>query len=361
MSYTHGHAIMNLLLLRRGQAAYWLPIVLGGMFPDLMLLIFILYQLSIGESSQRMFEEVYFEQKWQIVFGFFHGFFTYFTTIIICASLLKCTGDLPLALAQSNISNNIISSKSNTEEESDVQVDGDIEAHDATPIAMSATDGIVGVNPADNNSNNNDEEITDNAKKRCLPLTPVEGNINSNSNNTNCNKEVEGIEVDDDALATAVSTTGITDDTISVNNIINNNNGIEDHTEKHWSYHWLVGTIYFASSAFLHTLFDFFVHHDDGHESFVPFSIWKFRSPVSYWDIHHFSWIVFPIETAAVVYSCIFIWREYRRSKGKRACLTGTTIGIVLITYILMFIMCILQTVNYYFYGDNDLEYHNYL
>ena len=66
MSYTHGHAIMNLLLLRRGQAAYWLPIVLGGMFPDLMLLIFILYQLSIGESAQRMFEEVYFEQKWQV-------------------------------------------------------------------------------------------------------------------------------------------------------------------------------------------------------------------------------------------------------------------------------------------------------
>jgi len=290
MSFTHGHAIMNLLLLRRGQALYWLPIVLGGMFPDLMLLIFFIYQISIGENAQRMFDEIYYEQRWQIVFGFFHGFFTYATAILICALLLKCTGDLPLALAQNNIKNRIMNSKINKKEDKDIEADGNIETYDATPRALSVTDNTDGTISGDNNDGNEER--------------------------------------------------------------------IEDHDEKHWSYHWLVGTIYFAFSAFLHSSFDFFVHHDDGHESFAPFSIWKFQSPVSYWDIDHFSWIVSPIETAAVVYSCIFIWREHRRNNRKRACLTGTTLCIVLITYLLMFIAIIFQTVNHFSNEGSEEKIH---
>jgi len=34
----------------------------------------------------------------------------------------------------------------------------------------------------------------------------------------------------------------------------------------------------------LHALFDFPLHHDDGHRHFWPFSEFRFDSPVSYWD-----------------------------------------------------------------------------
>jgi len=336
MSYTHGHAIMNLLLLRRGRALYWLPIVLGGMFPDLMLLIFIIYQLSIGEDAQRMFDEIYFEQRWQIVFGFFHGFFTYATIILICALLLKYTGDLPLALAQ----NNIDGSNSSNKENRDIEVDEDIGADDAMPMAMIAADVIVGV-PADNN--NSDDEIKEHANEHHLSLALTEGKDKENKTSGDSKEEGRGIEIDDTSAVAA-----------NVTDVSDNNDDQIYHAMKHWSYPCLVGTIYFASSAFLHSLFDFCVHHDDGHESFVPFSIWKFQSPVSYWDINHFSYIVFPIETAAVVYSCIFIWQEHRRSKGKRACLTGTTLGIVLITYLLMFVGSVFQTLNHFSNGDNE-------
>ena len=46
---------------------------------------------------------------------------------------------------------------------------------------------------------------------------------------------------------------------------------------------WLV-----AASALLHLLCDLPVHHDDAHRHFLPFTNWRFRSPISYWDPRFF-------------------------------------------------------------------------
>ena len=40
----------------------------------------------------------------------------------------------------------------------------------------------------------------------------------------------------------------------------------------------------FSASAMLHMLCDLPVHHHDAHRHFLPFSNWRFHSPVSYWN-----------------------------------------------------------------------------
>lgn len=44
----------------------------------------------------------------------------------------------------------------------------------------------------------------------------------------------------------------------------------------------------FAGAGLLHIFLDFLLHHDDGRAHFWPFSMWKFESPISYWDSRHF-------------------------------------------------------------------------
>jgi len=41
---------------------------------------------------------------------------------------------------------------------------------------------------------------------------------------------------------------------------------------------------FFLASMFMHSLFDFLLHHDDAHRHFFPLSDFRFASPVSYWD-----------------------------------------------------------------------------
>ena len=47
---------------------------------------------------------------------------------------------------------------------------------------------------------------------------------------------------------------------------------------------WLV----FFLSMLLHALGDLPLHHDDAHAHFLPFSSWRFASPVSYWDPQYY-------------------------------------------------------------------------
>ena len=43
-----------------------------------------------------------------------------------------------------------------------------------------------------------------------------------------------------------------------------------------------------SASALLHLACDLPVHFDDSHRHFLPFSNWRFQSPVSYWDPRHY-------------------------------------------------------------------------
>lgn len=55
-----------------------------------------------------------------------------------------------------------------------------------------------------------------------------------------------------------------------------------------------------AASALLHLCGDLPFHHEDAHRHFLPFSRWRFRSPVSYWDPKRFGRIFFGVECAFV-------------------------------------------------------------
>lgn len=44
----------------------------------------------------------------------------------------------------------------------------------------------------------------------------------------------------------------------------------------------------FSAGALLHAVADFFVHTHDAHAQLLPFSDWRFHSPVSYYQASHF-------------------------------------------------------------------------
>src|SRR4030095_7099025 len=88
---------------------------------------------------------------------------------------------------------------------------------------------------------------------------------------------------------------------------------------------WRLGyprlTALFAGMA-LHIPGDFFLHHDDAHRHFFPFSNWRFASPVSYWDPRHYGLIAGPLEIAAVIAGCFVLFRRYE-SRAARTVIAG--------------------------------------
>ena len=63
-------------------------------------------------------------------------------------------------------------------------------------------------------------------------------------------------------------------------------------------------------SMVLHSLLDLPVHHDDAHRHFLPFSNYKFISPISYWDPRHYGNIVAFVEMMMVLFATfrVFSW-----------------------------------------------------
>ncbi|MBV6631896.1 MAG: cobalamin biosynthesis protein CobQ [Alphaproteobacteria bacterium] len=68
----------------------------------------------------------------------------------------------------------------------------------------------------------------------------------------------------------------------------------------------------FAAAALLHIATDLPLHHDDGHAHLWPFTMWKFESPVSYWDPAHFGNIAMPVEAALFTVLCVALFRRYQ-------------------------------------------------
>ena len=78
-----------------------------------------------------------------------------------------------------------------------------------------------------------------------------------------------------------------------------------------------------CSSAILHMLCDLPLHHDDGHRHFLPFSHWRFESPVSYWDPAHFGIYVAIAELVLAIGALAYVvWTA--RSLSMRAASVGT-------------------------------------
>jgi len=66
------------------------------------------------------------------------------------------------------------------------------------------------------------------------------------------------------------------------------------------------------ASILLHCLGDLPLHHDDGHRHFLPFSNFRFESPVSYWDPAHYGGIFGPIEMVLMAIASVYVFRRVR-------------------------------------------------
>lgn len=92
-----------------------------------------------------------------------------------------------------------------------------------------------------------------------------------------------------------------------------------------WSQWWSASV--FAASALLHTGVDFFVHAEDAHRQFWPFSNWRFVSPVSYWDNRHYGRLFRPFEMALAVAFALYVVTQHR------SILVVSAVGLILFLY----------------------------
>jgi hypothetical protein len=67
----------------------------------------------------------------------------------------------------------------------------------------------------------------------------------------------------------------------------------------------------FAAGVLLHIAGDLPLHNDDAHAHFWPFTMWRFESPVSYWDPNHYGMIAAPLEIALAIAMMVILWRRF--------------------------------------------------
>ncbi|WP_242035974.1 hypothetical protein [Leptolyngbya sp. FACHB-8] len=91
------------------------------------------------------------------------------------------------------------------------------------------------------------------------------------------------------------------------------------------------GTLLFGSMM-LHMAGDLPLHHDDAHRHFLPFSNWRFQSPVSYWDPRHYGHLVSALEIVFVIVGCVILFNLYSSLPGKIA------IGLIGVCYLAYFV-----------------------
>lgn len=73
-----------------------------------------------------------------------------------------------------------------------------------------------------------------------------------------------------------------------------------------WWMNWQWGLLCAASAA-LHLVCDFPLHNHDAHRHFLPFTHWRFISPVSYWDPAHFGRWTLPTELLLTTAGCLLL------------------------------------------------------
>lgn len=70
---------------------------------------------------------------------------------------------------------------------------------------------------------------------------------------------------------------------------------------------WQIAELLFLS-AILHCLGDLPIHNHDAHRHFLPFSHYRFISPLSYWDPHHHGRIVSFVEKLLVLAATLYLF-----------------------------------------------------
>jgi hypothetical protein len=85
---------------------------------------------------------------------------------------------------------------------------------------------------------------------------------------------------------------------------------------------------FFAASALLHVVIDFFVHNDDAYRHFWPLSDWKFLSPLSYYDPQYYGQWVGAIDAIIIIGLLVWLMTIYKSRSAR------TGIGIVILLYV---------------------------
>lgn len=71
---TPAHAIVNLIALaQREKPKLVLPVLLGAVLPDLPMVLFYVYQKSLGRSELQIWSSAYYEPAWQALFDLFNS------------------------------------------------------------------------------------------------------------------------------------------------------------------------------------------------------------------------------------------------------------------------------------------------
>ena len=81
-------------------------------------------------------------------------------------------------------------------------------------------------------------------------------------------------------------------------------------------------------SALIHSMIDFLCHRDDAHMHLWPLTEWRFRSPISYWDIIHYGFWFTLFEAALGLLIAIALFRRYQNK------LLRAALGILVLLYI---------------------------
>lgn len=71
---------------------------------------------------------------------------------------------------------------------------------------------------------------------------------------------------------------------------------------------WMIAL---AGAAFIHLICDFPLHVDDARAHFWPVTMWKFESPISYWDSNHHGNIVSVLEILLVCVMLGVLWQRF--------------------------------------------------
>lgn len=82
-----------------------------------------------------------------------------------------------------------------------------------------------------------------------------------------------------------------------------------------WAQTWAIALG--SASMVLHCLGDLPVHHDDAHRHFLPFSHYRFISPISYWDPQHHGRTVALVEKLLVLCATVFLWPQIESVWGR--------------------------------------------
>jgi hypothetical protein len=83
-----------------------------------------------------------------------------------------------------------------------------------------------------------------------------------------------------------------------------------------WWARWDAGRV-LCASATMHCFLDLPLHHDDSHRHFLPFSEFRFASPVSYWDPAHFGAVGAFGEVIVVWVGGAILWRRHPRRAAR--------------------------------------------